>query len=116
MTGLEPGLVHAVGASGGCGAGRIIRLWLSGLRQEERIPGLVGRALSFLFDAENSASEPFGESPSFSFVPGRAAGLARKMFLETHKHSDAGTALWSPTLACGKMLRSQTTWHMRQAW
>lgn len=45
-------------------------------------------------------SEPFGESPSFSFVPDRASSLASKMSLETHKDKDAGIALWSLTLAC----------------
>lgn len=45
MTRLEPGLVHAVGASDGYGAGRTRQtVWLSGLRQEERISEVSGQS------------------------------------------------------------------------
>lgn len=45
MTGLEPGLVHAVGASDGYGSGRIRwTVWLSGLRQEERVAEISGQS------------------------------------------------------------------------
>lgn len=117
VTRLEPGLVHAVGAIEGCGAGRRRwAVWLSGLRQEEHISETTGQSSKFLFDAKDSASKPFGKSPSFSFVPGRAAGLVSKMSPKTHKDKDAGTALWSLTMACEEMFwESETTWQMKQA-
>lgn len=59
-------------------------VWLSGMRQEADISEITGRALSFFLDARDSFAGPFGQSPSSSFIPGRAADLASKMSQETH--------------------------------
>lgn len=80
----EPRLVHAVGATGAHGTGRKSwTVWLGGMRQEADISEITGQSSKCLPQCTRFLCWSFRAESSFSFVPGRAAGLASKMSPET---------------------------------